>query len=265
MSDRLAILVGHGASREAEGARLLRSLLAQSRTDWHLYVGFLEPPEVPVPDWCVHPRVTVRREWPRQGVSAGYNALAAMGDEEWIVWLNDDCEVEPAWDAEAIAALRATPRAGMAVLPYLTPHPPYGWHVNEFPAGLLYANFGLFRRVDFEAVGGFDPRVRMYGCDNALSMRFQAAGRPLVVAPRARVVHHYREDEARAQTVADYDRIYATWRSVWAEREPRVSELRASQAAMPAYDLVQQPVEQYAARYGVTARGHSTEAQVICG
>ena len=264
MSDRLAILIGHDPSREAEGARLLQSLLRHGRTDWRLYVGWMAPAHVPRHAWMAHPRVVVRNEWPREGVSRGFNALARLGDEAWMAWLNNDAEVEEAWDAEAVATLLAHPAAGMAALPYLTPHHPVGYHVNEFPSGLLYANFGVFRRTDFEAVGGFDDRIRMYGCDNALCLRFQAARRPLVVSPRSRVVHHYREDEARADTMSRYEELRRSWADVWTnEWQPRIPELMAIQQAMPRYDLVQQPIETYARKYGVTERGHATEVDVV--
>lgn len=253
-TDRLAILVGHSPSRATEGARLLRSLLAHSRTDWRLYVGFFAPPETPIPNWCAHPRVTVRREWPAEGVSAGYNALAALGDEEWMAWLNDDAEVEPAWDAQAIVALRAHPAAGMAALPYLTPHAPFSYHVNQFPHGLLYANFGLLPRSIFHEVGGFDDRLRMYGSDNALCMRVQWSGRAIVVAEKARIIHHYRMDLSRRERMQRYNEECESWRStVWPEWSPRVPRMIEIQGSVGQQPLELETPLTYSQRFGVTA------------
>lgn len=228
---RLGLLVGSTPDRPEELRRLVASLDAHSLTDWRLYVGYMAPPEDPLPGLATHSHVTVSREWPRAGVSAGYNALAALGDEEWIGWLNDDAEVEPGWDAAAIRALEAHPRAGIAALPYITPHPPAGWHVNTFPGTLLYANFGIFRREVFARAGGFDPRVFMYGCDNALCFRILALGLGILPVADARIVHHYREDMRRADNAAQNEKRRRGWEDVFTEWRPRIAALEATQRA----------------------------------
>lgn len=228
-TETLDLLVGATPDRVNELSCLIASLDAHSLTDWHLYAGFLAPEDVTIPLAWAHPRVTVRHEWPRRGVSAGYNALAAIGAGDWLGWLNDDAEVEPGWDGAAIRALRAEPLAGIAALPYCTPHPPAGWHINTFPAGLVYANFGIFSRAIFTSVGGFDPRVWMYGCDNALCFRILEAGLGILPVPDARVVHHYREDPRRHANMEANDARRAGWDAVFAEWRPRLPALEATQ------------------------------------
>src|SRR5687767_3381149 len=52
----------------------------------------------------------------------------------------------------------------------------------------------LFRRAAFEAAGGFEPRIFMYGEDVDLSWRLRAQGHRLRYEPRCGVVHRtYRE------------------------------------------------------------------------
>ena len=231
--DTLGLLVGSTPTRPAELARLIASLEAHSLTDWRLHVGFMAPPETPIPMSCAHPHVSVLREWPRLGVSAGYNALArqAVGyGAEWLGWLNDDAEVEPGWDLAALRALKAEPQAGIAALPYLTPHPPAGWHVNTFPPGLPYANFGIFSREVFQRAGGFDPRVFMYGCDNALCFRILALGLGVLPVADARIVHHYREDPQRVDNMDQNDKRRAGWDACLSEWRPKLESLAATQA-----------------------------------
>ena len=221
---RLDILVGATPDRAPELRRLVASLEAHTVADFTLHVGYLAPPTVPLPDeFGAH--VAVAREWPRRGVSAGYNRLAAVGRAEWMAWLNDDAEVEPGWDAAARRGLDACPGAGIAALPYLTPHPPAGWHVNEFPPGLPYANFGVLRREVFARAGGFDERVWMYGCDNALCFRILAAGLGVLPVADARVVHHYRDDARRADNMQQNDARRAGWDAAFAEWRPRIPNL----------------------------------------
>lgn len=231
--DTLGLLVGSTPDRPAELARLIASLKKHSGTDWHLYVGFVAPPETPIPVAAAHPRVSVLHEWPRAGVSAGYNALAAEAIErgaDWLGWLNDDAEVEKDWDVAAIRALRAEPQAGIAALAYCTPHPPPGWHVNTFPPGLPYANFGIFSREVFQRSGGFDARVFMYGCDNALCFRILALGLGVLPVADARIVHHYREDPRRVDNMAQNEARAAGWATVLAEWRPTLDRLAATQA-----------------------------------
>lgn len=246
---KLAILCGTTPTRRSECDRLVRSLLDHTlNVDWTLYLGDLTAPPTAIYTFPSAP-VRTTREHPPKGVSKGYNALAALGDEEWVCWLNDDVEVCQGWAEAAISALEATPRAGLAALYYLTPHPPAGWHVNEFPAGLPYANFGLLRRSLFTDVGGFDERVPLYGCDNALAFRVLAAGYGILPVPDARIIHHFRNDVSRAVNMERYDR--GGWLDALSEWHPRLGDLRATQRdAEITYELVLPENDTYVQRYG---------------
>lgn len=262
MAPRLDIVCGTTHLRRHGADRLIASLDRNARSDWLLWLADVSPETEPLYA-SDHPRVRVRREWPRQGISAGYNGLSALGDAEYIAWLNDDCEVEPDWDVAAIDALRADPFAGLTASYALDPRAT-GWRVNEFPAGLLYANFGILPRVVFESIGGFDARVRTYGCDNALAFHVQnggpdparpGAGRYVRAVLGSRVVHHAVDDEARRRYMDRMESVArrGDWADVWREWQPHVPRLRAVQARAPVLPLCvpTAPGEDYVTRFGV--------------
>jgi len=237
---RLDLLCGTTHLRRHGADRLIASLDRNARLDWRLWLADVTPVEEPVyaPG---HPRVAVVREWPRLGISAGYNRMAGFAGPrgaEYVGWLNDDVEVEPGWDAAAVAALEADPAAGMAASYHLDPRA-HGWNVREFPVGLLYANFGILSWGLFRQVGGFDDRVWTYGCDNALSFRVQGAGRYVLPVPASRVVHHAVDDAARRAYMGRNDvmRRDDQWLVVLREWHQRFERLRVVQSSAPARPL----------------------------
>lgn len=286
MPPTLAIVCGTNHLRRVECDRFVASVIrATSDVDWTLYLGDVSPPEYPLYRHP-HPRVRVVREWPRAGVSAGYNTLASLGNEEWITWANDDAEywIEPlesrheasrevsSWALAAIRALEAEPRASAAVGYYQTPHPPDGWHVNEFPAGLLYPNFGLFRRRAFEACGGFDPRVKMYGMDNALCFRLlngspdpnkPGDGGAMLAVPEFKIIHHYAEDPSRAANMQRTSALNAAWDEVLREWLPHVPRLQRVQDAIPRAPLVLDDPRTYESLYGRRLDTTPSEQSVV--
>lgn len=255
----LAIICGTNHLRRVECDRFVASVIDTCHdVDWTIYLGDVSPPEYTLYRHP-HPRVRVFREWPRAGVSKGYNVLADHGKEEYITWANDDAtywrdyamdfaegyeehEQPSSWALNAIRALQQQPAASCAVLPYWTPHPPYPLHANEFPAGLLYPNFGLFTRQTFERCGGFDPRVKMYGMDNALCFRMlngspdpevPGEGGAMLFVPDARVVHHYAEDASRHKNMQRTPETHEPWMAVYREWQPHLERLQAVQRRIP--------------------------------
>jgi len=117
-----------------------------------------------------HP-VRVIRE-PRPGVSRARNAGAAAARSEILVFLDADCIVEPTWLAELVAPF-ADPDVGCVAggLEHLPPSTAaerqavrmlgdwQSFAVSSDPPYVVTAN-AAFRRTAFDAVGGFDPRMR---------------------------------------------------------------------------------------------------------
>lgn len=129
------------------------------------------------------------------GFGRGHNANAALGRAAWLLVLNQDCILEPgALAALAAAAEASAPDVGaweMRQIPY---EHPKAYDPVTLETGWVSGAASLFRRSAFDAVGGFDPRIFMYGEDVDLSWRLRARGFRLTYQPQAAVVHRtYRE------------------------------------------------------------------------
>ncbi len=124
------------------------------------------------------------------GFGRGHNANAARGDAPWLWILNQDCIVEPGVAAPLIAVAQADDEAVAAwelrQIPYEHPKA-YDPVTLDTPWASGAAT--LFRRSAFDAVGGFDHRLFMYGEDVDISWRLRARGFRLRYLARFAVVH----------------------------------------------------------------------------
>jgi GT2 family glycosyltransferase len=156
------------------------------------------------------PRVRVLELPANRGFGAANNAGTALGDGEAIVLVNDDVEVEEGFMAALLAPMEADPRcgmvAGMTMIPGRNQVDAFGIELDvtlaaynrlrgqppTAQAGRLAMPSGgaaAYRRSAFEAVGGFDERLFVYGEDVDLGLRLRLRGWTAADAPRARGVH----------------------------------------------------------------------------
>ena len=132
----------------------------------------------------------VRRSSANVGYGRAHNAAAARGKAAFYLALNQDCILEPG----ALDALLDSAQAGDAkIAAWEMRQVPYE-HPKDYDPVTLDTTWCsgaavMFRRAAYEAVGGFDPRLFMYGEDVDLSWRLRAAGWRLGYRPRAAVVH----------------------------------------------------------------------------
>jgi GT2 family glycosyltransferase len=137
----------------------------------------------------------VTRSAENVGFGRGHNANAARGAAPYFFVLNQDCVLEPG----ALEALLASADASAAdVGAWELRQVPYEHPKAYDPVSLetpwASAAACLYRRHAFDAVGGFEPRIFMYGEDVDLSWRLRGAGWRLLYQPRIGVVHRtYRE------------------------------------------------------------------------
>ncbi len=190
MTPKLSIVTGT-MNRQESFVRLLNSIVEHASVPWELIVSDAsdEPYNLQLPE-----NVTFLPERPRLGCTKGYNRAFREATGEWIIWLNDDCEVTKGFDTAAIGFMQANPKIGLGALHYSEDSGPF--HINS-AWGCIYANFGIFRREIGEQVGFFDEDLVMYGCDNSLTLRILLAGLGVAGIVDSQVIHHSVKDDHR--------------------------------------------------------------------
>ncbi len=129
------------------------------------------------------------------GFGRGHNAAIARGSAPYALLLNQDCVLEPGVLEALVAAAEASaPDVGAWELRQIPYEHPKAYDPVTLETPWASGAALLVRRSAFEAVGGFDPRIFMYGEDVDLSWRLRAAGWRLLYQPRLAVLHEtYRE------------------------------------------------------------------------
>lgn len=125
------------------------------------------------------------------GFGCGVNAALEGSSASYVLLLNQDAIPEPgALQALWAVATADDPRVAaweMRQLPYEHPKP---YDPVTLDTVWVSGAAVLLRVQAFRAVGGFDPRIFMYGEDVDLSWRLRCAGWRLRYVPRCTVVHH---------------------------------------------------------------------------
>jgi hypothetical protein len=149
-----------------------------------------------------------------KSLSAAWNDLAAQGSAPFIAFLNSDAFPCPGWDLRMSSILQRHVRVG-AVVPKAVGVPSARVSGREFPVsdpatpeqleaianaldGNLLYDYGhecapfysvMVRRLDFDALLGFDERLRFYGQDHDLQDRLRAKGMKIVQAAGCPFTH----------------------------------------------------------------------------
>lgn len=188
----LLSLVTGKVERDASFQRLVDSIVRHTSVDWELVVADASA----VPYQTSLTNITVIHEKPRQTHSKGYNAAFRRATGKWILWLNDDAEVCPQYDVEAIGFMETHPQIGLGALHYSENGGPF--HINEAWA-VPYGNFGIVRKEVGDRVHWFDEEISMYGADNSLAFRILLQDLGVADIPTAKILHHSEKDQIRAQ------------------------------------------------------------------
>ena len=135
-------------------------------------------------------RVDVRRSPTNVGFGRGHNANAARCTAPFLFVLNPDCILEPGVLAPLLDIARQDERRVAAwelrQIPY---EHPKAYDPVTLDVPWVSGAVTLFRRSTWDAVGGFDPALFMYGEDVDLSWRLRAKGFRLRYLPKLAVVH----------------------------------------------------------------------------
>lgn len=221
----LSIVTGHW-NRHASMSRLAGWVAERTAPiDYELLVS--DCSEVPwdpanVPE--VAPFARVVRDWPKTTMADGYVKAFREARGEFVLWLNDDAEPLPNYAQAAVEFMRAHSDVGLGALYWR--HGDEGpLRVDEWPAGVPYANFGIISRELGDRIGWWDqPEVRCYGVDNVISLRVWLAGLGVVGIPGARVVNHRVHDAQRRHNEATY--VPGATAALTLKYGPRMDEVR---------------------------------------
>jgi len=135
-------------------------------------------------------QVDVQRSGENLGFGRGHNANAARGHAPFFFVLNQDCVLEPNVLAPLLdQAGRDDVRVAAWELRQIPYEHPKTYDPVTLDTPWVSGAATLFRRSALDAVGGFEPRIFMYGEDVDLSWRLRAAGFRLRYLPRHAVVH----------------------------------------------------------------------------
>lgn len=218
--------------------RCLNAVAAQDFSDFDVVVidnastdG--TPDRITLPD----SRFSLVRNADNTGFAAANNQAAAATHSEFIATLNPDAYPARDWLRCLIDAADAHPAAAFGSTQISDADPArydglgdtfwigglywrggYGHRVRrESPPGLsevfaACAAAALYRRADFEALGGFDEGFFCYGEDVDLSFRLQMAGRPVLQVGAALVRH---EGYASSARHSDFAAFHGSRNRVW--------------------------------------------------
>ncbi|OIQ71877.1 N-acetylglucosaminyl-diphospho-decaprenol L-rhamnosyltransferase [mine drainage metagenome] len=153
------------------------------------------------------------------GFGVACNQGAAVADTEFLLFLNPDATLAPDTLIELVAAAERFPRAS-AMNPRIAEadgsasfkrhshlmrraeRMARGWPTSDTEVTVLSGAALFVRRVDFEAVGGFDPAIFLYHEDDDLSRRLRAERGPIMFVRGALVTHIGGASSARNAEVA---------------------------------------------------------------
>lgn len=149
-------------------------------------------------------RLICNRE--NKGFGVACNQGAEGAQTEFLLFLNPDATVTPDSLDHLVVAARRYPLASAmnpriakddgkpqfhrrSRLMPISEYMPKGWPKADRDVTVLVGSALFVRRVDFEAVGGFDPNIFLYHEDDDLSRRLRAERGPIMFIRDAFVEH----------------------------------------------------------------------------
>ncbi|HEX7607497.1 MAG TPA: glycosyltransferase [Usitatibacter sp.] len=179
---------------EPTGDEVARNLFIQDNSpDPEVAVRLAAMPELQ--PGAAFARVDVKVSGANLGYGRGHNANAARGSAALVLLLNQDCVLEPGVLGRLLHSASLGPEAigawELRQIPYEHPKT-----YDPVTLDTVWASGAalLVRRKAFDEIGGFEPRIFMYGEDVDLSWRLRAKGWRVVYRPQLAVVHRtYKE------------------------------------------------------------------------
>lgn len=217
--------------------RVVTALVAQTLSNFEAFIvdnGSTDGSIAALP--ALDARFTIIEAGKNLGFAAGNNLAAIQARADWIVTLNPDAFAKPDWLAALHRAIARNPFVTMLGSMQITAdHPdtfdgtgdelsifgvayragygkPVRTYSEDFPVFGPCAAAAAYRRVDFEAVGGFDERFFCYHEDVDLALKMRRMGGRAVQVHDA-VVHHV--GSGITGTASDFAVYHGTRNRIW--------------------------------------------------
>ena len=158
-----------------------------------------------------------------QAMNLGFRA--ARG--EYLIQVNDDCQLLPYSVSNAVRFLEASANQSVGQAAFFHDSPVRRnvhaqiqvegiWYFVCHVRGLCYANFGLARRTLYEQLGYLDERYFMYGADPDFSLKVWHQAKLSVQPCPGALIHHLeladeRGARERAGQHEDNRKLFAKW------------------------------------------------------
>jgi glycosyltransferase involved in cell wall biosynthesis len=199
------------------------SALAQASVDIEVVIvddGSTDPTTLGVLNSILEPRVRVSRQ-PNAGPAAARNRAIAEASGKFILPLDADDLIEPTYAAKAAAVLdqhsdvgivycRAT-KFGAEEGPWELPE----YSPDELALGNVIFVSAMFRKADWEMVGGFDEGLRHGMEDYDFWIRLVRSGRKVVRLDETLFRCRIREDSRTALFEQDREQVVATYAQIF--------------------------------------------------
>lgn len=166
----------------------VQSALAQTWDDLEIVVvddGSTDPATIALLDSADWPRTRIIRQ-ANAGPAAARNAAIGAATGEYILPLDADDRIAPSYAAKAHRVLQARPEVGVVYCkaekfgassgPWELP----AYHVRELAVDNVIFVTSLFRRADWERVGGFNEQLRHGVEDYDFWLKLVGMGREVV-------------------------------------------------------------------------------------
>lgn len=197
------------------------------------------------------------------GFGAACNLGAAQAATEFLLFLNPDATLMPDTLDQLVAAARRYPAAS-AMNPRIAEEDgsaafhrssrlmpraermPRGWPAADTEVTVLTGAALFVRRADFEAVGGFDPKIFLYHEDDDLSRRLRAERGSIMFIREALVQHRGGESSPRDAEISALKAYHMARSRVYATRKhgrpmPFASALFSATKDLLALDMLWSP------------------------
>lgn len=149
----------------------------------------------------------------RAGYSKAYNKGARLAKGDYIVWLNDDCEVTPNWALKVVDFMNKHPLVGVGGIPF---NEGGKKNIRQKILGRYIANFGCIRTNLWNQLKGFDEQYRSYAAETDMCFKVMNAGYHVVPVPNV-IITHFRvwDDNHRDMQKKDRAGSFSLFMSKW--------------------------------------------------